>query len=118
MSRYTGFTDSAKALVLARSGGSCEALIRGCRHTGTDLHHRVNRGMGCAERSGGASAALLLCTSCHRWITEHPADAYVHGWSVRRNQLAAPSEVPVRWRGRWVLLDDSGGLRSCERPAA
>lgn len=108
--RDTGFTAVTKALVDVRSGGSCEAMRGGCLIGATEYHHRVNRGMGCAARSAGPEAALHLCRVCHRWITEHPTVAYQLGYLVRRNGIAAPDEVPVRWRRQWMLLDRSGSL--------
>lgn len=117
MARYTGFTPETKRRVLARSGGSCEAMRAGCLIAATEYHHRVNRGMGTAAKSGGPEACLHLCRACHRWLGGHVQQAYHLGLLVRRNGVAQPADVPVRWRARrWVLLDDEGRLWPAEAP--
>lgn len=104
-------------MVLSRSGGNCEAMRAGCTFTGTDFHHRVNRGMGTAQKSGGPEACLLLCAYCHQWVTTHPKFARELGYLVLRNAIGEPADVPVRRRKRWVLLDEFGGLSAAERAA-
>lgn len=89
-----------------RSGNICE--LCGAT-TATNWHHRKNR-----SQLGGneLSNALHLCgsgtTGCHGQVTEHPADAYNYGWSVRSG--FNPAEVSVLRRGEWVLLDDEGNV--------
>ena len=107
--RDTGFSPEVKQVVLARSGGHCEVMRLGCRMDTTEIHHRVNRGMGGAEPSGDASAALAVCRPCHDWLGKHPRQAYELGFLVHRNRVTVPAEVPVRWRCRsWVLLSADG----------
>ena len=105
-------------MVIARSTGHCEAMRGGCQIAATEFHHRVNRGMGCAQRSGGPESCLHLCRACHQWVTVHPKHARELGYSVLRNSIADPAEVRVRWRQRWVLLDAHGGKRDASREAA
>ncbi|MCA1191697.1 HNH endonuclease [Saccharopolyspora sp. 6V] len=92
---------SARALVYARSGGACER----CGHNhAAEWHHRKNRSQG---GKWTAANGLHVCSTCHHWITEHPAKAALRGYVVRSWQ--SPLEVPVRlaWHGV-VLLDDCG----------
>lgn len=101
-------TDTVKA----RAGDDllCEAQIPGvCFGRGGNYHHRLNRSQGGVYTP---SAALWLCgsgtTGCHGWITNNPEVARENGWSVKSTDN--PVDVPVLYRGRWVLLDDEGGI--------
>lgn len=103
---------AARRLVTERSRGVCEI----CQvRPATDWHHRKNRSQG---GEWAASNGLHLCSSDHRWVTEHPAAAVAHGWSVR--SWMDPAEVPVTVTLRpetpfspavtaQFLLDDEGG---------
>lgn len=54
---------------------------------------------------------MWLCWLCHRWVTEHPAEARRVGWIV--SVAGDPGVVPLLWRRRvWMVADDVGGL--CE----
>jgi len=66
----------------------CEARIRGCSMTPTDVHEILTRG-----RAGSTEESLLdtenvlaLCRNCHTFITENPTFAkefgFVVSWSV------------------------------------
>lgn len=87
---------------MSRSGGMCEI----CRkEQAQERHHRKRR------RDGGDRLCNLLfcCSACHRFVTEHPANARKYGWIVSVN--SNPGMIPVLWgRTDWVLLDDSGGM--------
>jgi len=76
---------------------------------GTNAHHRKNRSQGGKDE---LSNLLLLCgsgtTGCHGYVTEHPAESYEKGWSVR--STATPRDIPVWYRCRWIWLDDFGHL--------
>lgn len=89
-----------------RSGGVCE---RCGVAPATNWHHRKNRSQGGDDTLPNA---LHLCgsgtTGCHGYVTEHPADSYDKGWSVRR--AFDPADVPVYRMGEWVLLTASGGV--------
>ena len=111
--RDTGFPADVKAVITERAGGMCEIMLLGCGMFAVDTHHRVNRGMGTAEKSGGPSAALAVCRHCHDWIGRNPSDAYELGYLVRRNSIVTPAESRVWWRSsRWLYLDDFGGMRT------
>lgn len=88
----------------ARSLGICELCGAA---PATNFHHRKNRSQ---LGKDNLANAMHLCgsgtTGCHGMVTEHPADAYAYGWSVRSG--FDPAEVPVKRMGRWVLLDDHG----------
>lgn len=84
--------------------GMCE--VCGIRPA-TNMHHRKNRSQGGRDT---AANLLAVCgtgtTGCHGYITEHPAEAYDKGWSVRR--AFDPADVPVYRVGEWVVLTESG----------
>ena len=111
MARYTGFTEAVKETIRERSGGRCEAMIPSeCTGIASEIHHRRTRGMGGTRRADTNLPAngLHLCRECHRWVTEHPAEARESGWVVRQSQT--PSEVRVLRRGEWVRLFDDGAM--------
>lgn len=95
---------SERETLRARSLGVCELCGAA---TATNFHHRKNRSQG---GKNNLANALHLCgsgtTGCHGLVTQHPADAYTNGWSVRSG--FDPATVPVKRMGRWVLLDDHG----------
>lgn len=111
----SAFSDVVKARVMARSGGFCEVRVRGCWDEGTQLHHRRARGLGGSRSpaTGQASNALNVCIHCHNHLeTAERAEARDRGWLVRQGHC--PAEVPVFRYGRWVLLDDEGGIAPVE----
>jgi HNH endonuclease len=89
-----------------RSEGYCEKCGL---EWATNAHHRKNRSQGGRD---DLSNLLLLCgsgtTGCHGWITEHPAEAYEKGWSVR--QPNDPARMSVLYRGFAVFLDNLGNM--------
>ena len=58
----------------------CEAHLEGCGRVGTDLHELLTRARGgsIVDRDNTA----WLCRPCHRKITENPAWADHHGWTI------------------------------------
>jgi hypothetical protein len=114
MARNTNPSRVAVAIVRARSGGVCE--ICGARRA-NQIHHRRPRGMGGSRRVSTNRAANLLDVDdgCHERIERNREWAREHGYLVAQQQ--DPDAVPVNLWGRWVLLDDSGGMREPE-PAA
>jgi hypothetical protein len=56
-----------------------------------------------------AANGLAVCCRCHAWIESNRDRAKGNGWLV--GQSDTPSSVRVLRRGRWVLLDDRGGVR-------
>ena len=88
-----------------RSCGRCER----CGKAGHEVHHRKLR-----SRGGGWDTAncVLLCSTCHRWVTVNPALARKDGWEVSRTQ--DPESVPVLLVGmfaptpRWTFLRRDG----------
>lgn len=105
-----GFPDSAKRVISARSMGSCELDFCGpAQH----YHHRAPRQRGGTRLVWVNSPAngLHLAPRCHDRIEARRTEAYVNGWLVRRNGAKPAAVVPVLYRGRWVLLDDTGGIR-------
>lgn len=112
MSRSTNPKDRDRKLVIERDRMTCQL----CGNAGTNIHHRVGRGM------GGSRAAwmnlpgnlLVLCGSgtedCHGWVTGHPEEAAEYGWVVHRNRGVRPTDVQI-WlplEDAWFYLEDNG----------
>lgn len=74
--RYT----AARARVIERDGGICQR----CGAPGTETHHKAGR---IGDRMWDESLLVTLCSGCHRWATENPAEAYASGWLIRRNAV-------------------------------
>ena len=55
------------------------------------------------------SRLVWLCRDDHRWIESHRLLAYGLGLLVRHG-VTPCWEIPVFHHGRWVLLDDNGGV--------
>ena len=110
----SAFSDVVRARVMARSGGFCEVRVAGCWDEASQIHHRRPRGMGGSRSpaTGGAANACAACTPCHNHIEQNRVQARDKGWIVR--QSADPAQVPVYRYGRWVLLDDEGGITPSE----
>jgi hypothetical protein len=84
-----------------------------CRRGDIQRDHRKNRSQGGLTV---ASNLQLLCTTCHLWKTDHPAEALAEGLAVPGWGVAA--DFPARrwlptqfgtYRQAWVLYDDEGG---------
>lgn len=96
----------ATVTLLVRCGYLCEK----CGHPlGNNLerHHRQRREVG-GDR---LSNLLALHSTCHQYITEHPAEAQANGWVVSTHGPDGPPDpalAKVRIRGFWWLLDDRG----------
>ena len=108
--RKTALSDAANAaLGLVRDRDGCCIL---CGSPGVDSHHRLPRGAGGAlwDPSRFALSRLVwLCRDDHRWVEGHRLLAYGLGLLVRHG-ITPCSEIPVFHHGRWVLLDDNGGV--------
>lgn len=135
----------AVPLVFMRAAGRCELCASELRGKG-EFQHRLARKMG-GRRSDdtslqGASNLLLLggqwseCR-CHPRVEKRGPfaaafavlcrllpdpgqggglpDVYDCGWALREGQ--DPLTTPVLYRGRWVLLDDDGGVQDAQPPA-
>ena len=59
------------------------------------------------------SRLVWLCRYDHLWVESHRQLAYGLGLLVRHG-VTPCSEVPVFRHGRWVLLDDNGGVVAFE----
>ena len=108
---FDWWTTFANPLLMLRSGGVCE--VGGCdlNQTGIERHHRIRR------RDGGdrLSNLLALCPTHHHYVTDHPAEAYANGWSIRALDDTDPETVPVRLAptGHLWTLGDNGTKRLC-----
>lgn len=120
----TGFSKEVRELVAQRAGAdldvdryiTCEVMVRcpGRVVAAWDLHHRRPRGMGGTKReeSNMPAAALAACRDCHRYIEEHRDEALQNGWLVPQHHT--PSEIPVLYRHRWMLLGDDGTVSEAQ----
>ncbi|MDG3012172.1 HNH endonuclease [Rhodococcus sp. D2-41] len=109
--RKTGPSQDQVDALLARSGGDCEVIAGpACLLTAHQIHHRRARGMGGTKRDSTnfPSGLLHVCWVCHAHIESNRERALRAGWLVSQND--EPAHVPVRWRGRQVLLTDLGGI--------
>jgi|tagenome__1003787_1003787.scaffolds.fasta_scaffold12968679_1 ribosome-interacting GTPase 1 len=52
-----------------------------CGKTATEVHHKAGRIAGALLDDTRWAA---VCADCHRYITEHPAEAIECGWSLPR----------------------------------
>lgn len=95
-----------RGVVSERSDRVCERC--GKEYAG-EKHHRKNR-----SQAGSWEPANIidLCRGCHGWVTEHPAESYAKGWSVRSTENSA--DVPVFYRGTWIRLDDLGNIHPAD----
>lgn len=100
--------EAANPILLTRCQGRCDRCGQPLNGQ-VERHHRQPRVVG-GDR---LSQILMLHPWCHRYITEHPAEAIANGWAVSRHH-PDPAEVPVRLSaggGLLWLLDDDGGKR-------
>lgn len=108
---------TARRIVRQRSGGDCEVRISGvCKGRAREFHHRKNRSQG---GQWTPSNALDLCSSCHMYITTHPAAAREKGWAVPSHADPACTAVEVWMWGSmqaFAYLDDQGCLHLAEAP--
>jgi len=103
-----------RKLVKKRSGGWCE---RCGIAPAESVHHRWKKGQG-GPWSG--SNCVHLCGDgrrlCHGYAELNPDDANSEGLHLRWWQDAEAEKF--LYRGRWVLLDNSGGVTPIEGGAA
>ena len=107
-------TKAEKAPLLERSGGICEIGTSACGHIATDVCHRRGEKSGgrhgeAAELNDRLSNVLHGCRLCHRLATDYPKTALLNGWRLLEH--ADPLAERVNYRGRWVFLDNEGGVR-------
>jgi hypothetical protein len=102
-----------RELLIARSGGWCEAQLPMCLGGATDSAHRITQKSG--GRHGAAKAAhdvlsntLDLCRACHRWTHDYPALAKNLGLAL--DESDNPLECPVAYRGEVRYLTDGGAV--------
>lgn len=101
--------EAATQGLLRRANGVCE--ICGVYGSGGfERHHRVRR------RDGGdrPSNLIIAHATCHKQVTEHPAEARRDGHIVRF--ATDPVGVPARFHDGWFLLDDEFGRTRVKVP--
>lgn len=113
-----GFPAAVKAIIEARSGGICER--DGCGRAEV-FHHRRPRGSGGTSLGWVNQAAngFHVSNACHDWIEgRHPewsrTSSTDAGWLVSQHSRQTAAEVWLLYRGRRVLLDDTGGLHEVD----
>lgn len=101
--------DDVRLAVLDRDGWRCVLCGQNLIGKVYSLHHRQGRSGPDPHR---ASNLVVLCgtgtTGCHGWVTEHPAEAYLNGWSVRRTGIQTTEDTPVLTHSGWVVLNNEG----------
>lgn len=95
------FRDLRK-VALNRSGGWCEVCDQ---ERPLDVHHRLKRSGINRER---VSNYIAACRPCHDEIHAKPQWSRVNGWILGEHQ--SPPATPVKYLGRWVRLEDDGGV--------
>ncbi len=81
-----------------------------CSEPISDVHHRLPRGAGGASNDPtrwALSRLIGLCRDHHRWVELNRTQAQNAGLLMRHG-VTVPADVPVRWHGQHVLLDDAG----------
>lgn len=108
--RNTGATQAVRDLVHGRDR---DCIICG-ESFQLQIHHRRPRGAGGTRRpeTNLPGNLVLVCSDHHSWLESHRDTARQSGYLVPQN--AAPTDVPIIWRGQWVLLDDEGGVTPVE----
>lgn len=120
MTSAGAFPPSTREAIIAREQQRCASCGTSNPVLGWSVHHRRRRGMGGTRRASTAcpTNGLLLCgsgtTGCHGFYERERTLGYEHGVLVRDHH--EPSEQPVLYRGRWVLLLPDGGWRPCDPP--
>lgn len=104
----TGFSTKVRSIVRQREDGWC---ARCGLSRATEFHHRRPRGMGGTQRqeTNQPSGCLHLCHDCHSDIELERTEAINNGWLVAQHH--PPADIPVKYRGQWVYLDDLGNLQ-------
>lgn len=88
--------------VIDRAGGVCECMHPGsCTGAAEHLHHRQMRSQGGEHTVENLGA---ICAADHRFIHEHPAWAYEHGWLV--HGWEEPRFPPAFYRGRMTQREE------------
>ena len=64
----------------------CEAQLEGCTRQSTEVNEIVRRSQWAAGILVESNLSCL-CHACHRWITEHPAEAYRLGFQRHRWEI-------------------------------
>jgi 5-methylcytosine-specific restriction endonuclease McrA len=90
--------------------GRCE---RCGKQDAVDAHHRVPVSAGGPD---AASNLAALCRECHDWVHQHPSEARLGGWIVRRSEDIAVRAI-LPWDGSVVLLDDEANYSFQKWPA-
>lgn len=117
-----GFPKQVKQIITDRSAGMCELDFCGPAEV---IHHRRPRGSGGTSLDWVNQAAngFHVSAACHDRIEgRHPAWSRTQsgalGWLVDLNASRRAADVPVLYRGRWVLLRDDGSITAIEGGAA
>lgn len=68
MKRNLNLLRKARNIAFERSGGYCEAVLRGCLGLASDVHHVKPRARG---GSDNPKNLMTLCRPCHEKITKN-----------------------------------------------
>jgi len=108
-----------RGLVSARSDGVCEIQVPGvCLGAASVFSHRKRRSQSSPAEKWSAVNGLAGCgsgtTGCEGYLTAHGSDPKVraNGWTVHPS--VDPGRVPVKRRGVFVWLSESGDFDPCD----
>lgn len=115
--KSSGFSEAVRQIISRRSAGMCELDFCG---PAEQYHHRAPRQIGGTrvEWVNAAANALHVSLGCHNRIERWRSESLDNGWLVSRIATAVAAEVPVLYRGRWVLLSDDGRVTPATGGAA
>lgn len=105
----------ARALLRARSGGSCEIRITDvCTGQAQVWSHRKRRSQSSKAEMWSLTNGLHSCRSCEAHLTDYGSDAKVrsHGWTV--HPTLDPARVPALRRGVLTWLYPDGSFEPCD----
>ena len=81
---------AVRPVIYERAGGVCEVCRVGIWFTTFEAHHRKLR-----TRGGDDSPEnlLALCSRCHKWVHDNPAEATALGYMV--SSWDDPKDIPI-----------------------
>lgn len=90
----------AERAAIDRDGPACLRCNRDLTDFPASVHHRLPRSGGTKAQVDVVSNLVVVCGSgtsphCHQWIHSHPYESMATGWTVRRNGLSDPADLPL-----------------------
>lgn len=86
---------------------NCEAKLDMCTYRSVDVHETWPRGRG-GGILPGANIFMCVCRPCHRWITDHPAEAHDLGFVRHSWEVSEAEQDAARLEKRTPPSSDGG----------